>query len=42
LYILDSQFWKTMAAALVDFTELPCHAAIHFLLEVYIVLIQYL
>ena len=30
----DNQFLKTVAAALVDFSELPCHAAIHYLLEV--------
>ncbi|KAK3579716.1 hypothetical protein CHS0354_000200 [Potamilus streckersoni] len=29
----DTQFLKTMAAALIDFSELPCHAPIHFLLE---------
>ncbi|XP_052267084.1 protein unc-79 homolog [Dreissena polymorpha] len=29
----DNQFLKTIAAALVDFAELPCHAAIHYLLE---------
>ncbi|WAR19666.1 UNC79-like protein [Mya arenaria] len=29
----DNQFLKSIAAALTDFSELPCHAAIHHLLE---------
>ena len=36
LHFADNQFLKTIAAALVDFSELPCHAAIHYLLEVYV------
>lgn len=34
LCFADVNFFKTMAAALADFTELPCHAPIQLLLEV--------
>lgn len=39
-YFIDPNFFKTMAAALVDFTELTCQAPIQFLLEVSISIVM--